>query len=121
MSDDHPGFVPVDEPLDMDIPADEPTSREWVGGKLPPNPLTAAQQLAGARGVMIGSWPPGWGAGEYVQPPLSDHDMRDIRERAMGHAAYVAPEMTEFVDFDAYMARLTKTADRIADWIKDGV
>lgn len=85
----------------------------------------------GQTGIQVGPWPHGdpesWGkmvSGRVMTIPdtPSEHEMREIRERAISHAAYIAPEMGAFADEDdAYMARLLKTADRIADWIRDGV
>jgi hypothetical protein len=55
-------------------------------------------------------------------PPVSEEDMRELRDRALSHACYISPEMSAFDGDDPeYLARLLKTADRLADWIKDGL
>ena len=53
---------------------------------------------------------------------VSEQDMRDIRGQSIAAATYVSPEMGAFGDEDAvYLERFFKTAQRIADWIVDGV
>ena len=79
-----------------------------------------------AIGIIPGEPGPGWQFTPWppAEGQITEAQQRDVRERAMVIATYVSPEMDAFSfesGDDEYMARLIKTADRIADWIRDGV